>query len=205
MSETERDAFLQAIIAEPDEVAPRLVFADWLDEHADPFGEFIRVSIELETLPATHPDWAARHARLRQLRYEHEESWFNPIRDLGACETVVRRGFVEEVAIDLECLLRRARDLFRLTPLRMLRVWHHPGPLTPIYLQQLAALPPLRRLRCLDLTGFRLPTGSSRRLAKSTKLKRLGCLRLAAAGLDDAAVAELREEFGSRLELVGRR
>jgi len=43
---TDRD-FMAAIIANPADDAPRLVYADWLEEHDDPRGEFIRVQIEL--------------------------------------------------------------------------------------------------------------------------------------------------------------
>ena len=40
---TEAEAFLAAIIANPDDDLPRLVFADWLDEHDDSLrAEFIR-------------------------------------------------------------------------------------------------------------------------------------------------------------------
>jgi uncharacterized protein (TIGR02996 family) len=35
-------AFLRAIRAEPDDAAPRLIFADWLDEHGDPRGKLLR-------------------------------------------------------------------------------------------------------------------------------------------------------------------
>jgi uncharacterized protein (TIGR02996 family) len=45
---TDRDALLRAICENPEDDAPRLVFADWLDEHGDPRqAEFIRVQIEL--------------------------------------------------------------------------------------------------------------------------------------------------------------
>lgn len=44
---TERQAFIRAIFDEPDEDGPRLVFADWLDEHGDAArAEFIRVQCE---------------------------------------------------------------------------------------------------------------------------------------------------------------
>jgi len=44
---THADAFLQAILDAPD-VAPRLLFADWLDEHGDADrAEFIRSQIAL--------------------------------------------------------------------------------------------------------------------------------------------------------------
>jgi uncharacterized protein (TIGR02996 family) len=44
----EREAFLLAICENPDDDTPRLVFADWLQEHGDEArAEFIRVQIEL--------------------------------------------------------------------------------------------------------------------------------------------------------------
>ncbi len=39
----EERSFLEVIAADLDDDAPRLVFADWLEEHGDPCGEFIRV------------------------------------------------------------------------------------------------------------------------------------------------------------------
>ncbi|MBO0700780.1 MAG: TIGR02996 domain-containing protein [Zavarzinella sp.] len=45
---SDADAFLEAIHAAPDDDAPRLVFADWLDEHGQSDrAEFIRVQIEM--------------------------------------------------------------------------------------------------------------------------------------------------------------
>lgn len=47
----DREPFLRAIFATPDEDLPRLVFADWLDEHDDPaWAELIRVQCELNRL-----------------------------------------------------------------------------------------------------------------------------------------------------------
>jgi len=59
--------FLAAIIANPDENTPRLVYADWLDEHDQPeWAEFIRVQIEMRQLQlAIHPAWKARHSGRR--------------------------------------------------------------------------------------------------------------------------------------------
>jgi len=45
-------AMLQAIVSEPGDDTPRLVYADWLDEHDQPArAEFIRVQVELAKLP----------------------------------------------------------------------------------------------------------------------------------------------------------
>lgn len=47
----ERDALLWAILSNPDDDIPRLVFADWLDEHDQPgHAEFIRLQIEAERI-----------------------------------------------------------------------------------------------------------------------------------------------------------
>jgi uncharacterized protein (TIGR02996 family) len=49
---TDGDALLAAILAEPKEDTPRLVYADYLDENGQPErAEFIRVQVELARLP----------------------------------------------------------------------------------------------------------------------------------------------------------
>ena len=51
---SDRDALLAAIRANPDEDTPRLMFADWLDEHGDDASrtraEFIRLQCEIARL-----------------------------------------------------------------------------------------------------------------------------------------------------------
>jgi uncharacterized protein (TIGR02996 family) len=50
---SDRAALLAAILANPDEDTPRLVYADWLQEHGEPDrAEFIRVQVELARLRA---------------------------------------------------------------------------------------------------------------------------------------------------------
>jgi uncharacterized protein (TIGR02996 family) len=47
---TEHEAFMQAICERPNDDAPRLMYADLLEERGDPRGEFIRVQLELRSL-----------------------------------------------------------------------------------------------------------------------------------------------------------
>src|SRR5262249_20752151 len=54
-SVNQREAFLQAILDDPGDDAVRLVFADWLEEHDDPLGEFIRLQMQLAELPDDDP------------------------------------------------------------------------------------------------------------------------------------------------------
>ena len=52
---TEQEAFLQAIWEDPDDDAPRLMFADRLKERGDPWGDLILIQCELARTPANDP------------------------------------------------------------------------------------------------------------------------------------------------------
>lgn len=60
--------FLAAIVAHPHDWAPRLVFADWLEERGDPRGEMIRLLEELTRPKCTYRN--RKEARLRELMNE---------------------------------------------------------------------------------------------------------------------------------------
>lgn len=61
---TGADAFISTICQAPHEDAPRLVYADWLEERGDPRAEFIRVQVELAGL--REPEWLT-HGNVFQL------------------------------------------------------------------------------------------------------------------------------------------
>ena len=50
---TDDRAFLEAIAADPDDEATRLVYADWLEEHGDSRAQFLRLEIEYRKTPKT--------------------------------------------------------------------------------------------------------------------------------------------------------
>src|SRR5262245_6887248 len=100
--QTDEQALLAAIIAEPEEDTPRLVYADWLDEHDRPArAELIRVQISLARTKG-QPDPENRrtgwHSRLRNLLHQHSRKWR---RELPKVPTAIwgpfERGFVESV------------------------------------------------------------------------------------------------------------
>jgi len=63
---SDRDALLRAICENPDDDAPRLIYADWLDEHGDPLqAEFIRIQVELSMNPRSTQ--RKHHLRERQV------------------------------------------------------------------------------------------------------------------------------------------
>src|SRR5438874_7799921 len=67
--------FLAAILAAPHDWAPRLVFADWLEERGDPRGEMLRLGWEVSTLPAATPRRDALDVRLGAWWRAHREAW----------------------------------------------------------------------------------------------------------------------------------
>src|SRR6185436_17673072 len=69
----ERDALLQAVLAAPDDDAPRLVFADWLLERGDPLGEFITLQYLVHNQRRA-PTQAEFH-RERVLVRAHARAW----------------------------------------------------------------------------------------------------------------------------------
>jgi uncharacterized protein (TIGR02996 family) len=77
------EGFLDAIHEDPADITSRLVYADWLDDHDDPRGEFIRVQTELA---AWVPDLERRSALQRrelELLAEHHSKWL-ALRYLGS-------------------------------------------------------------------------------------------------------------------------
>ncbi len=79
---SDREAFVAAVAASPEDDLPRLVFADWLDENGDPErAEFIRVQCELAKA-AVWQDTDFRDAllaRMRALLAAHRKRWMAPV------------------------------------------------------------------------------------------------------------------------------
>ena len=63
--------FIEAICADPDDDAPRLVFSDWLEEHGNiDRAEFIRIQCEIGPAHSSRGDHPLRF-REGELRAEH--------------------------------------------------------------------------------------------------------------------------------------
>jgi uncharacterized protein (TIGR02996 family) len=68
---SEEEAFLRAIIEEPDEGSHRLVYADWLEERGDPRGEYLRCQCSRSALRPADPTFAALLRREKDLLRQH--------------------------------------------------------------------------------------------------------------------------------------
>jgi uncharacterized protein (TIGR02996 family) len=71
----EDEGFIQAIIADPDDVSLRLIYADWLDERDDPRGEYLRLQARRADLTEGGGDWWKLIARLRELQARISPDW----------------------------------------------------------------------------------------------------------------------------------
>jgi uncharacterized protein (TIGR02996 family) len=147
---THDDAFLQAIIESPDDDTPRLIYADWLEEHGQPErADFIRVQCELAHVPDEDSRRDPLEARQSLLLEDQGVKWAGPLRGL-ANRCAFQRGFVDTVVLDAPTFLRRGKALLRATPIEHARLF-----MDRTDLRTLAGSPLLARLRELDLS-FRL-------------------------------------------------
>src|SRR5579884_547350 len=99
---TEERDFLDAVAEQPDDLDLRLIYADWLDEHGDPRGAFIRVQIDLERLPEDDPSRPALEAREAELLAKHGPRWLGRLAGLAPSALIdyrFRRGLLEHVEL----------------------------------------------------------------------------------------------------------
>lgn len=139
-------AFQRAIVADPDDDAPRLVFADWMDEHdRSQWASLIRLQIELARLEQTGQGQAPAAEALRRKEREYlrpvsvdllfwavdacpglVEMSFRPYSAIptivGADRVTFRRGFVEEVTCTAAEWLRHGQAVRERQPIRDLRL-----------------------------------------------------------------------------------
>jgi uncharacterized protein (TIGR02996 family) len=230
----EHPGFMRAVIEAPADDVPRLVYADWLDEQGEhDRAEWIRVQDELSRhLPIYAPpalverEARLHHAARRQMlapflalgfdvhcgRYDNGGT-----RGLGFR---VRRGFVEGIEVwgtaAARLFAQRGAEVFALTPLLHLRFRAQVGvadgygpqnawePIELSALRGLLALPELRRLRSLDLSGHWMRDDEGRALLASPYLSERTRLALWGNQFGPDVTAALTSRFvGAFFETMG--
>lgn len=115
----QHEAFLNAIIASPDDDLPRLVFADFLEETGDSErAEFIRVQCELAGGVADAGRMRALETREKELLKRYLEAWRIPIRGHQTFE----RGFVDSLWTTASLLLDAPAEQITDSTVRTLRI-----------------------------------------------------------------------------------
>ena len=124
--DSKRQAELHAaVLAAPDDTSPRLVYADWLTEHGDPYGEFITISCELDrplwsnrTIPNGEGRIGEMGARQQALLKKHGKQWLEPVRPFVRV-WVWERGFIEKLYVNAS-FFGGSRTVFEHHPVRIL-------------------------------------------------------------------------------------
>lgn len=165
-------ALIRAIVAKPDEDTPRLVYADWLDEHGrSDRARLIRVQCAIVDLQTEETALIEKHGK----------EWGKTLFDAGGDNWKFHRGFPEEVTMRFPDFFSEHKRLNDLTPLSHL---HLIGG-TDDRLRQLADLPAAHQIRSLEVDDPSTPPHPEdfgvegiRSLAESPHLRGLRSLRL---------------------------
>jgi uncharacterized protein (TIGR02996 family) len=206
-----RDDFLKSICDHPEDDGPRLVYADWLDEHGEPGrAELIRVQCELAGLAPDAPNYIDLEERQKELsacmRWAPTEG-LPPVQGVS-WDTTLERGFPAAVIYHHNAVRVRHRNLETLvsclehvavrTPVRHAKCYF----LTPELSAGLLGSPVLEKYSGLTLGtqgGEAEANEDARRLAASWHVRNLRCLHRFSYLGDEGLAALARSPFLRRL------
>jgi uncharacterized protein (TIGR02996 family) len=103
---TDDEALLRAVLANPADEAPRLVYADWLEERGDPRGDYLRLDLELSKPGSEGPAVGKAMERAAELRSQIDPNW----------TVTVSRGFCDLVKVLEVTVYRSAGGPWHSTP-----------------------------------------------------------------------------------------
>jgi uncharacterized protein (TIGR02996 family) len=189
-------AFLDAIIEDPEDDTPRLVYADWLDEQGDSKrAELIRLQIELPTLLENTRRQRQLEQREKQLVPDQLAAWCRQLK-LADDQIRLKRGFPEQVTLSAVRFCKRAADLVRQTPGMELNL---DEPLTRAGMRKLADCEQLRSVRRLNLARCAVEADVVAALLASKYLTQVRELNLQGCSLSDGSVLAAVAEAAPRL------
>jgi uncharacterized protein (TIGR02996 family) len=194
----DHDALLHAIGEHPEEDTPRLMYADWLEEHDQPErADFVRNQVELGRIDIDDP--ARRELVVKNVYYLNNfvPQWKAELSCIPHIEWGdFNRGLIEEVqAQNGKPVVDHAAEIFAVPGIHILRLrWldipsarlSHPG-------RVLAQVPELTQLRVLRLVASRASAEALRELFASPYLGKLTTIDLHGNSADDAVVAMFAE------------
>jgi uncharacterized protein (TIGR02996 family) len=201
---TEREALYAAVLADPDADAPRLVYADWLEEHAPGESDqararFIRCEIDAES--ADEPHAAALQADAAKLFNRFGSAWNLELPTWDEwydSALVYRRGFPFQLRTNFRKMHYGGGWLFEVAPIQSLAVTSRDG--RPVWYPSLfepvaGVLPDLGRIRNFEIGPMARLGGSGEGVrqtfqivARYPSLANLRRLSFAGCALDDDSV-----------------
>jgi uncharacterized protein (TIGR02996 family) len=187
---TQDEAFLQAIIENPEDDAPRLVYADWLDEQGcSERAELIRIQCELAHMAVFNDQRRQLQKRQQQVLDAHGRTWLMQEWPQAANRvikpTTFERGFAADLSLcgrelgenSLRALAKSPR-LVLLTALDLRK-----NGMTENAVLALATSSLLTRLTFLDLRENPLSTESLKAVTESPHLAQLRELLVGPKGI----------------------
>ena len=214
--------FLQAIRADPDSDAPRLIYADWLEEQGDSErAEFIRLQCQIDNLSAADPVRLDAKVRAQRLLVKNEKTWLGFV-TLWTERRRWERGMLEYVSMQAKAFITAGESLFPAVTVRKLSlegineatasVFKSPrlADLMGLALHRdheldeaqdtgktlaalLASCPYLAKLKILLLDGFGLGNEGVKELVASTGLRSLRVLSLKSNEITAAGARHLAQ------------
>jgi uncharacterized protein (TIGR02996 family) len=196
---TEHTALINGILADRADDTGYLVYADYLTEHGDTQGDFIRLCVELAKLPPDSAEAHEKNRRVNELCSAHAEQWFAPLGELGLRPEFYgqftpwlwlssERGVVEQVTIDRPGILpENANRLFAAAPF-LRRLGYEKEHFNPF---ALAKVKQLSQIEELELAHTDTPSSGLDALLKSKYLTGLKSLNIAGNTIDDTGASLL--------------
>jgi uncharacterized protein (TIGR02996 family) len=173
---TDREALLRAVCESPDDDLPRLVFADWLEEHDEPErAEFIRVQVELNRQHVVSLETVRLHDRMLALLDAHLQDWLDELPQLPGVQwsDVWSRGFPEEVTIDsLRDFATHQEAILHSAPVQKVTVWDAIG------FGRFAETPLVRGIQTLAFCRPRFTNGMAKQLLHNPNIGPITCIDL---------------------------
>ncbi len=162
-----------AVVADPDDEAPRRALAAYYDERGDQRGELIRLQLEIAAKKAMGVRDGALLGRERALLRAHGRAWAAPLADL-INDYKFHRGFIGEVTLPLDRFLDVAPTLFAAAPIQHVNLT-----LPRTRWTELLSSPHLARLTSLALEELGLTDDDAKQIAKAERFRTLRWLSLA--------------------------
>ena len=139
----EESELLAQIVANPEDTAPRLVYADWLQERGDLRGECIALLLQSKLRKTAQ-------ARLNEIFEVASAAIEGDIEQHGGI-AFIERGMVEMLYIGIAKLLKHGDRWLARHPITHVRITNHSGKPTRGKLAELATSTVLAKIRTLEL------------------------------------------------------
>lgn len=188
---TEQADLLRMICQHPDDDAPRLIYADWLEEQGDDtYAEFIRVSVRL-----VQPDVEDMELWRLGVRYRQLEVTLVPrlMADMPRVNglvwhPIVERGFIARVEfLNPNVLFEEWPTVFDLAPIRFATI----NRLRAEHLYQAFDVPVLAQLRTLQIAEANIPADRWATLGSLAQLTHLVHLDLSGNTLRNEGITAI--------------